>query len=152
MELIQLLAVQSSGALKSKYDPATGTVKVGGIELNKEQCQSLVSNLGWLEYSKQPHEIIEKTEKFAKALNSYLDNEEIINGTTITFQNKRRMGTEKYFDRIKITGDGLDLTILYNMPGTGGAYAVYDGTDGNRQPVYTCRSMKQLCEYLNEEV
>lgn len=65
--------------------------------------------------------------------------------------NRRISNSMKYFDRIKIEGNGWDLTILYGMPGSGGTYALYDGTDNNRKPAATARSLKQLIEIINTE-
>lgn len=149
MELVTLLEIQKTGALNVHKVEGTSKVTVGGMELPEEKQKEIVKSLGWLEWAKKPYDIIEKTDKFAKVFNKYLTSEIILDGTTITFQNKRIQDTQKYFDRIKLINSDFDLTILYGMPGTGGSYAVYDLESSFREPAFNCRSLKNLCEFLN---
>lgn len=151
MYLKELMQVQQSGALVVG-EANNAQAVIGGALLTTEQCAFLVQKLGWTTYDKRPWEIIDKTNKFIKGLAKHLTNMDLLEGTTITFMNRRISNTLKYFDRIKIEGgNGWNLTILYGMPGAGGTYALYDGTDNNRKPVATARSLKQLIEVINTE-
>lgn len=151
MDLRTLVQAQECGALKTEV-LNNGLVKIGGVAVTPEQCMAMASTLGWVSYDKKPWEVIDKTNRFIRSIRNYVDNEGVINGTTVTFMNRRLTNTMKYFDRIKMVNPEFDITILYGMPGTGGAYAVYDDSDGFRQPVFNCRSVKQLAEYLNDLV
>lgn len=104
--------------------------------------------LGWERYDAKPWEIIEKTNKFIRGIKSVLVDEAIVD-TDVTFRNFRRTNTERYYDRIKMISPDYDITIMYGMPGLGGAYAIFDSSDGFRQPQYSCRSLKQVAEYIN---
>lgn len=150
MYLAELVKIQQSGSLVIG-EVTSETAVVGGNLLTHEQCGIIAERLGWTTWDKKSWEIIDKTNKFIKGLAKHLTNMDIINGTTITFLNRRISNSMKYFDRIKIEGNGWDLTILYGMPGSGGTYALYDGTDNNRKPAATARSLKQLIEIINTE-
>lgn len=149
MNLAQLVEVQRSGALVVSEANDQMAV-VGGQMLTTQQCNMLVRQMGWTSWEKKSWEIITKTDKFIKGLVKHLTNTDLLVGTDITFLNRRVSGTMKYFDRIHIGGNDWDITILYGMPGSGGTYVLYDGTDNNRKPVATARSLKQLVEFINE--
>lgn len=149
MKLGELYEVQSAGALKIGSDCSNGNIVVGGSKLTADQCKQLVKALGWLNWDKPDWEVIDKTDKFIRGIKPYVTDEDILANTEVTFQNRRISDTLKYFDRIKMVGSDFDITILYRMPGTGGTYAVYDDSDNFRKPQFTCRSAKQLGEYIN---
>lgn len=149
MKLNNLIQAQDCGALKVEVNNATGQVIVGGVPVSKEQCRGFVTALGWQSWDKADWEIIDKTNKFIRGIKNHIDNEAVLNTAEVTFQNRRRQNTEKYFDRIKMVSHLFDITILYGMPGTGGTYAVYDASNRFSQPVFTCRTAKQLGEYIN---
>lgn len=148
MKLSKLIEFQSSGAMKTQYDKVTGVIKLGGTPVSEEQCKNIVTMLGWERYDAKPWEIIEKTNKFIRGIKSVLVDEAIVD-TDVTFRNFRRTNTERYYDRIKMISPDYDITIMYGMPGLGGAYAIFDSSDGFRQPQYSCRSIKQVAEYIN---
>lgn len=149
MQLSKLIEYQSSGALKISYDKTTGTIKLGGTPITSDVCAEIAHSLGWERFDAKPWEIIDKTDKFIKSLRKNLCDEAMA-GADISFRNFRRMNTESYYDRIKLISPNLDVTILYHMPGLGGTYAVFTPHDGFRQPQFACRTMKQMCDYLNE--
>ena len=152
MKLNKLMEIQASGAIKVSVNDKTGVVSLGPYAVTNEQCQLIAKDLGWLSYDKKSWEVIDKTNKFIRSLRSNLTNETVINTAEVTFQNRRMTDTMKYFDRIKMVSPYFDITILYGMPGVGGTYAVYDGSNGFRQPVFNCRTMKDLAEYIDELV
>ena len=149
MKLKQLMDIQKSGALKVSSECTINNIVIGGVRVTLEQCRSMAQSLGWVEFDMPPWEIISKTNKFVNGLRANLKNEEIIENTEVVFQNRRRMETDKYFDRIKLVSPYFDLTVLYGMPGLKGLYSVYDGSNGNRNPAYGFRSLKQLALYMN---
>lgn len=149
MKLANLVAAQECGALKVGENCSHNNIIVGGVSVTEAQCKGIVKTLGWIDWDKQAWEIIDKTNKFIRGIKNHIDNEAILSSTEVTFQNRRRQNTEKYFDRIKMVGPLFDITILYGMHGTGGTYSVYDGSNGFSQPVFNCRTAKQLGEYIN---
>lgn len=151
MRLQELFEAQATGCLKATVrDNIQNEDK---LVLTEEQCRSLLSKLGWLEYSKSPEEVLAKTDKFIHGLKPYIKNEEIIKNTEVTFQNRRKTNTLSYFDRIKmICGNKFNITVLRGMAGVGGVYGVYSDENNFRKPVYSCRSLKQLGEWINSRV
>ncbi len=151
MELKKLIEIQKSGALKVSGNINAGEIIVGGVKITPEQCNQFVKQLGWLEWGLPATTIIEKTDKFIRNFCKYVNFDSFIMGTTITFQNRRLSNTMRYFDRIHFTNSKFGYTIIYNMPGNGGAYALYSSEDNTHLPIYTCRSIKQLGEFFVEE-
>lgn len=146
-----LLELHECGALNVHPDSNREVAMVGGMQLNSQQCAMLASNLGWLRYEKYPHEIIDKTNKFIKGLKNNIRDDDVFDNTEVTFQNSRRQNTEKYTDRIKLIYPGkFDLTVLYGMPGIGAPYGIYSDVDKFSRVVKTCRTLKQVGEYINE--
>lgn len=152
MQLTNLMELQAAGALKIDENCNASRIIVGGVQITPEQCRNICLMLGWTSWDKRDWEIIDKTNKFIKSLRANIDNEDAVAGVEVTFQNHRRTDTEKYYDRIKMVGPYYDITILYGMPGTGGAYAIYDASNHWKFPVYTCRTAKQVAEYINDLV
>lgn len=150
MQFKQLIEVQKSGALKASVQEETGIVTLGGMVVQPNQLQLFVRNLGWLTWDMNPVQIIDKTNKFVKNFSRYIEDSRIVLGTEITFENHRISNSLRYFDRIKLINPLFNHTILYNMPSTGGVYAIYDANGNTHLPEYTCRSIKQVVEYFNE--
>ena len=149
MNFTQLVEYQTSGALKVSYDATTGIIKLGGTPVTREICSNIVTGLGWERYDAKPWEIIDKTDKFIKSMSKYLCEQAMV-GLDVTFRNFRRSNTESYYDRIKLISPYMNFTVLYHMPGLGGTYAIFTPKDNFQRPDYACRSVKQLCEYINE--
>ena len=153
MKLESLIQAHVCGALNVgdvAYDRSTGVV--GNMQVSRAQCNDFVTALGWKTFDKDAFEIVDKTNKFIRSIAKHLDNDGVIYNTEVTFENHRRMNTEKYFDRIKMINPRFDITILYGMPGVGGTYAVYSAENNFIKPVFNCKTVKQLCEFLNELV
>ena len=150
MNLGQLLELHECGAINVDNKSNENIAVVGGMELSNEQCKAVAANIGWLNYDKPAYVIIDKTNKFMRGLRHNIAKIDRIEKAQVTFQNMRRQNTEKYIDRIKIVCDGkLDLTILYGMPGVGGAYGIYSSINNFSQPVFGCRNLKQVGEYID---
>lgn len=150
MRLIDLVKLNEAKTLKVKRDDVSGVISVGGVVVSPEESIRLLEGLGWLEYDLDPLEILNKTDKFASSIKRYIKDENILSKTEVTFQNRRITNTMQYFDRIKLICPGkFDLTILYGMPGTGCKYAVYSSKNYFRIPVQRCKSLKEVCEYIN---
>lgn len=115
-----------------------------------QDCDGFIRMIGWLEWAQPRSEIMDKTSKMVKSIASNVTSSEFLNNTEVTFQNRRLQETIKYFDRICMVNPKFNIVILRGMPGTGGAYAVYDANSYTHQPIFNCRSLKQLGEYLNE--
>lgn len=154
MNLRKLMEIQNAGAIKiveNKYTTTENDYTLGGVRLNENQARQIAMNLGWEHFEMSPFKILDKTNKFISSLSKYIDNEIIINNTDISFQNRRKMGTMSYFDRIKIVCYGkFDLTVLYGMPGLGGTYGVFSSTNNFQKTVFSCRSLKELGKWINE--
>ena len=151
MNLSALISIQNSGALKV-VAPDEGICTVGGVAINEEQARQMVANLGWVHYETTPFRIIEKTNSFISALSKGIDNKLILNNADICFENKRKMGTMSYFDRIKLVcpiKNGFDITVLYGMSGVGGKYGVYSATNNFKTPVKSFRTAKELAKWIN---
>lgn len=149
MQFNQLIEVQKSGALKSVVHD-DGTVTLGGVLLNQQQLAVFARKLGWLKWEMNTTEIIEKTNRFIRNTAKNITDDRIIMGTEVTFENSRLSGTMRYFDRIRLVNPMFNYTVLYNMPSTGGVYAIYDADQHTHLPVYSCRSLKQVAEFFNE--
>lgn len=150
MNLGQLLEMHKCGALDVDKSSDRNVAIIGGMELTDEQCRIYASNLGWLKYDKYAYEVIDKTNKFIRGLKNHIKGIDSIGHSIITFENTRMQGTEKYFDRIKLICPGVfDLTILYRMPGIGGVYGIYSSENSFKHPVYSCRSLRQVGEYIS---
>lgn len=151
MKLIKLINMQECGALNCQCNEVTGQITIGGMVVTSEQCEQYAKNVGWLKWDKKTWEVIEKTNRFIRSIKSYIDDEQILNHTEITFQNSRRMNTEKYTDRIKLVNPNFDITIIYGAAeyGRGGQYEVYTASNNYNYPVHTCRTAKQLATYIN---
>lgn len=149
MKLSELIKAQSCGALNIGEGSNEHGIVVGGAGITLEQCRQMAGILGWLDYDKKPWEVIDKTAKFIRGIKNHITSEQVLGGTEVTFQNRRKQNTESYFDRIKMVNHKFDITILYGAHGAGGTYAVFSGTNGFNQPVFNCRTSKQLGEYIN---
>ena len=152
MLLTDLMKLQAAGALKVDSNCTNSNIVIGGVRVSQEQCRNICRMLGWTSWDKQDWEVIDKTNKFIKSLRTYITKEDAVTGVDVTFQNHRRTDTEKYYDRIKMVGPYYDITILYGMPGIGGAYAIYDESNNWRFPVFACRTAKQVAEYIDDLV
>lgn len=149
MNLRNLYELQNSGALRTEYTE-DGFILLGGSVVSKEQSHLIASRLGWEHYELDPVKIIDKTNKFVGAISKHILDEYIVNNTVVSFQNKRKVGTMSYFDRIKIVcNKKFDLTIIYNMPGLGGKYAIFSSTNNFKQPVKSVRTIKEMCNWIN---
>lgn len=150
MDFKQLVEIQKSGALKVNVDSVSGTISMGGMQVTPQQLQILAQRLGWTRWDENTVNIIEKTDKFIRNMVKNLKHDEVILGTQLTFENHRASNSLKYYERIKLVNPEFDYTVLCGMPGTGGAYAIYDATNLTHLPVYTCRSIKQVAEFFND--
>lgn len=151
MKLKELIEVQSSGLLKATVVDNVDTYNMDKLSISTENCKSLLTKLGWLEYAKTPAEILSKTDKFVNGIKNSINKDEIIENTEITFQNRRKTNTLSYFDRIKLVNKGkFDITVLRGMSGVGGVYGVYSAENNFSKPVYSCRSLRQLGEWINK--
>lgn len=149
MTFKDLLTALNNKALDIKIN--SDVAELGGVVITKEQADYLCKNqFGWLEYKLSPFEIIEKTEKFARALKRELKDEYIINHTRVTFQNKPDSEYGRTFDRIVLDCENkFSYTVIYNMKSAGGSYVLY--RTGGATPVTKFRNMKQLLTYIQRD-
>lgn len=153
MKLGMLVALQSSGALKVNKESTQDNIILGNTQINREQCLDLISKLGWIECSKTPIEIIEKTNKFINGIKPAINKGIILEQTEVTFQNRRKTNSTSCVDRTKLVCNGkFDITVLSGMEGLGGRYGVYSSTNNFVKPVYSCSSLKLLGEWINKLV
>lgn len=151
MNLGTLYEMYGNGALNIDVseDGTSGTI--GGMAVSKEQTEKLCEIIGWKRYELSPFKMIDKTKKFMSALNraglfKKLDND-ILNRTSITFENKPDTDYKKYFDRIVLGFPKKSLTVIYNMKNAGAAYVIYE-TDGNSVPISKNRNLKGVADYI----
>ena len=150
MNLKMLVQLSDSGALRLVADEDTGIVTLGGVEVTDAQLRMILGKIGWLEYEMEPAEIMKRTNQYINGFKRHISSDIIIDGTDITFQNRRKIGTMTYFDRIKmICPTFFDITILNGMPGVGGKYGVYSAVNDFKHPVVACRSLKSLGQWIN---
>lgn len=147
----ELLTALQNKALDIEFEKGDSTAILGGVRISKEQAAYLCKNqFGWTEFVLSPFEIIDKTEKFARALKRELKDEEVINNTEITFMNKHDSEYGRTFDRITLAcGRRFKFTVIYNMKSAGGAYVLYE--TGRALPLQKFRNMKQLLTYIQQE-
>lgn len=146
-----LLAALHNKALDITYEKGASVADLGGVKISTEQAAFLCKEqFGWVSFVLSPFEIIDKTDKFAKALKRELKDEYIIENTEITFMNKHDSEYGRTFDRITFDCKGrFKYTVIYNMKSAGGAYVLY--RTGNAIPVQKFRNMKQLLTYIQKE-
>ena len=146
-----LLTALHNKALDIEFEKGDNTALLGGVRISKEQADSLCKNqFGWIEYVLSPFEIIDKTEKFAKALKRELKDEYVIENTEITFMNRPDSEYGRTFDRITLVCKSrFKFTVIYNMKSAGGAYVLYE--TGRALPLQKFRNMKQLLTYIQQE-
>lgn len=150
MTLRDLRVALVNKAMNIVYSEQSSVGELGGVAITNEQAKLIAQQFGWIRISQSGFQIIEKTAKFTRGFKNSLKREDIWNNTVVTFENHRIAGEMKYYDRIKlIYPSRFDLTLTYNMPGTGGAYALFDKSKDIARPIFTARSIKQLCEYLD---
>ena len=150
MTLAGLKLAYNSGAMKINFSEQTMMGELGGVVINNEQAKAIANQFGWTRMAQSGFHLIEKTAKFIRGFKNSLEREDIWCCTNVTFENHRIAGEMKYYDRIKLIYPGrFDLTLTYNMPGTGAAYALYDKSRDIARPIFTARSIKQLCIFLD---
>ncbi len=126
---------------------------MGGMELSMEQCNLIAQKLGWIEHDLDSIEVINKTDKLIGGIKKYVKENQLLMNTRIEFQNRRKLNTTSYFDRIKMVCDGyFDITILYNIQGAGRKYTIYTSTNNFKQPIAKISSLSKLGEWLCELV
>ena len=153
MKLNKLMEMQRAGAFKVAENSDVSRAIVGGVPMDDKQCCAVASALGWNgRTSDRGFKMIDKTDKFIRNMRIYIDNEWIINNTVVEFESMRHSGTEKIGDRIKWVSPLYDFSILHAFPGCGGSYAVFDPTVSQAKPIFTCRTLKALGEFLNNQV
>ena len=147
-----LLEAYNNGALKVEYEAGASKAIMGGVaELSLEQAHDFVKDkLGWTQYVLSPFEIIDKTQKFIRAIKNNMKDEYILNNTQITFLNKKDTDYGRTFDRIEMLCQGrFHYTVLYNMKSAGASYVLYE--TGNAIPKKKFRNLKQVILYLQDE-
>lgn len=146
-----LLSALANKALDITFENGKITADLGGVEITEEQAHFLCKEqLGWGTYVLSPFEIIDKTEKFTKALKRELKDDYIIENTVVTFMNKKDTEYGRTFDRITFDcKHKFKYTVIYNMKSAGGAYVLYN--TGNAIPVKKFKNMKQLLVYLQAD-
>ena len=150
MNLKMLVQLSDSGALRLVADEDTGIVTLGGVEVTDAQLRMILGKIGWLEYDMEPAEIMKRTNQYINGFKRHISSDIIIDGTDITFQNRRKLGTMSYFDRIKMICPTLfDITVLNGMPGVGGKYGVYSAVNNFKHPIAACSSLKSLGQWIN---
>ena len=151
MILKELINLHKIGVMKVTKDD-NGQVLVGGTSITSDECRIILSKIGWVRYNTSPFEILNKTDKFISSISKYLKDEYIINNTVVALENTRKTGTMSYFDRIKmICNNRFDITLLRGMGGVGGTYGIYSSTNNFTKPVYSCRSLKQVAEWIQKQ-
>lgn len=146
-----LLIALHNKALDITFEKDANVADLGGVKISKEQAEFLCKEqFGWTSFVLSPFEIIEKTDKFAKALKREIKDEYIIENTEITFMNKHDSEYGRTFDRITLACKGrFKYTVIYNMKSAGGAYVLYE--TGKALPLQKFRNMKQLMTYIQKE-
>lgn len=146
-----LLTALANKALDITFEKGKDTAELGGVTITSEQADFLCKNqFGWIQFALSPFEIIDKTEKFAKALKRELHDEYILENTEVTFINKKDTEHGRTFDRITLKcKHKFAYTIIYNMKSAGGAYVLYN--TGNAIPVKKFKNMKQLMTYIQAD-
>lgn len=153
MNLGKLMEMQKAGALKVEEGSNNVSAVIGGVRVDNTQCQMIASAIGWAgRTADRPFSMIDKADRFIRNMRMYIKNEFVISQTNIGFESMRKADTEKIYERIKFVSPQYDLTIFHGQPGAGGSYAVYDADVSRTHPVFTCRTLKALGEYLNEIV
>lgn len=149
MKLRSLSEAQINGALKVTGLMPDGSAIIGGVVVSAQQCSQIARHLGWEHFEMSGAEIIDKTDKFISKIGKHIKDDHIIGNTEVTFINRRKSDTIKYFDRIKMICPGrFDITILYGIGGKR-KYEIYSSLNGFAVPVKYCSTAKELGEWIN---
>ena len=149
MVVKELIKTYDNGALSIKYEKDAEDATLGGIRITKEQAENLCKNFGWTEIYLSPFEIIDKTQKFVRALKKNVADDLGTGMIDVTFQNKRSNTYGKTYDRIHFESPkDKGVSVLYGMAGNESPYVIYDSQTS--VPVRKCRNLKQVIEYINE--
>ena len=153
MTLRKLMEMQKAGALKVDENSNNTSAVIGGVRVEYNQCKMIANAIGWIgRTADKPFTMVDKTDRFIRNMRLYIKNDFIISQTDVAFESIRVTDSEKIYDRIKFVSPQYDLTIFHGQPGSGGSYAVYDADVSRTHPVFTCRTLKALGEYLNDIV
>lgn len=153
MNLGKLMEMQKVGALKVHENSNEYQAIIGGQPMSAEQCAVIARHLGWEgRTADKPYKMIEKVDRFVRNMRLYIDNPYVISQTNLMFESMRKTDSLKISDRIKFVSPDYDLTIIHGTPGLGGSYAVFDVDVSHTKPVFACRTLKALGEYLNQVV
>ena len=145
-----LLEAYNNNALKIDYEAGASRAIIGGVaDIDLIQADVFVRDkLGWTEYRLSPFEIIDKTQKFVRAIKTHIKDEYILNNTSISFKNKPDSEYGRTFDRIELLCPRyFHFSIIYNMKSAGASYVLYE--TGNAIPKKKFRNLKQVMQYLD---
>lgn len=146
MQLKELIKLQENGAFKDKG------FCIGEKVFTTEESINFVRNLGWSHHDVEFFKAVEKTSKFISGIKKYVANPVILNDTEVLFENRRRLDTEKYVDRIVLNcKDQFSYTIISGLPGVGGRYGAYSIKNSFSIPIKSFSCLKDLGEWLNKQ-
>lgn len=147
----RLRELYENDLLKIEYDKKDNKNAIlAGRQLSYEQANNLCKQLGWLEYRLSAFEIIEKTNKFMKSLNSNTKGKEVWHDDiTFEFKNLPAVEYNKTIDRIVIHMHWNSYVIIYGDKRAGATYTVY--LNQLSVPFAKCRSIKQVVEAITNK-
>lgn len=148
MKLAELAQLQEVGALHVKQLDS-GKTTIGGVEVSPENAAIVLTNIGYIRYDCNPFDAVSKAERVISNFNKYIESNDFFNNYDVTFQTFRKTESIKYYDRITFSGPDYKFVVISGMPGLGGRYNLFDGSNGNRQPVSSFNGLKQLCEFID---
>lgn len=128
-----------------------GNVNIAGMKLSKPQSDKFIRSIGWRVADKGTVDAINDTRRFVRTLNRSIGDNNVLNSYDISFETVRIYNTMKYFDRIKISKDGVRYVILHKMPRAGGRYAIYSNCNGYNTPLFVSTSITEVTDWLGEK-
>lgn len=144
MTIRELIGIYKGGVFNTSRIDGSTDIIVGGQRCSDEQARYLLANMGWLNYYVDPIGAFKITEDFVKAVSKLIKNTDILENTTVEFQNMPSSEYEKTFDRISIHYNGMHQCIIHGMKGNPAAYTIY--TIGNAIYTGKARTMKSALE------
>ena len=144
-KLEKLLDMQRAGVFKVDLDAKT----MAGVRATEEQLNNVTEQIGRRKKYLSNLVLINKTDKLLRGLQGLADGY-FRHNATLEMYNMRKENSLDSFDRILISDGKVNLTLLYNMPNSGGKYVLYDKDRSSAQPVAKKSNLGGIVKYINE--